>query len=126
MKKLPIILVISLLLISLAPACIAADIKIKPTQWHGYEIVVIEGQINERGDIVTIPGIVINTRGHRRSVDVVAWAVDSYGHGDEIARYRESLGYLDKGDAKRFTVSFLKTDKWEDAKWSLTVYIKIE
>lgn len=68
---------------------------------------MIEDQIDDWGDTITIPGIIINTRGYGRSVDVVAWAVDSYGYGDEIARYRESLGYLASGDAKRFTVSFL-------------------
>ena len=38
MKKLPIILVISLLSISLAPACVAAGIKIEPIQGDGYHI----------------------------------------------------------------------------------------
>jgi hypothetical protein len=52
---------------------------------------------------------------------VVAWVVDDDGDGEEIARYYKSLGYLDKGEDKLFTVSFLKDKKWEDAERPLIV-----
>ena len=46
-KRLPIILVISLLLISLAPACVAAGIKIEPIQGGGYHIEEMEHWIDD-------------------------------------------------------------------------------
>ncbi|RZN68586.1 MAG: hypothetical protein EF807_05650 [Candidatus Methanolliviera hydrocarbonicum] len=128
MKKLPIILVISLLLISLAPACVAAGtgIKIVPIQGVGYHIEKMKHWIDDGKNSVMIWERVKNTSGDGYWADVVAWVVDDDGEGEEIARYYKSLGYLDKEEDKLFTVSFLKDKKWEDAERPLIVYIKIE
>jgi len=57
-------------------------------------------------------------------IDIVAWVVDD---GEEIARYYNSLGYLEKEDYEFFTVSFRKDDRWKEAaaKGPLKVYIEI-
>ena len=92
MKKLPIILVISLLLISLAPACVAAGIKIEPIQGNGYyHIEQMEDWIDDGKNSVMIWDRVKNTSEDGYWADVVAWVVDDDGEGEEIARYRKSL-----------------------------------
>ena len=145
MKKLLIILVISLLLISLAPACVAAGtgIKIEPIQGDdikiddidmSYHIEKMKHWIDDGKESLMIWERVKNTSKSKDGywADVVAWVVDDDGDGEEIARYRKSLGYLyyrkdlDKGEDKLFTVSFLKDKRWEDAERPLKVYIKIE
>ena len=130
MKKLPIILVISLLLISLAPACVAAGIKIEPIQGDdiekSYHIEEMEHWIDDGKNSVMIWERVKNTSKDGYWADVVAWVVDDDGEGEEIAGYYKSLGYLDKGEDKLFTVSFLKDKKWEDAERPLKVYIEIK
>ena len=67
-----------------------------------------------------------NTSEYGYCADVVAWVVDDDGDGEEIGTYYKSLGYLDKGEDKLFTISFLKDKKWEDAERPLIVFIKIE
>ena len=91
MKKLPIILVISLLLISLAPACAASGIKIEPIQGDGYHIEKMEDWIDDGKNSVMIWERVKNTSGDGYWADVVAWVVDDDGEGEEIARYRNFI-----------------------------------
>ena len=123
MKKLPIILVISLLLISLAPACVANGIKIAPIQGSGYDIE--EGHYRDSGNRLVVWGMVKNTSGRAYHAVVNAWVVDDNGYGEEMGRYSESLKRLDEGEDKPFTVSFRKDEKWEDAERPLVVHIKI-
>ena len=122
MKKLPIILVISLLLISLAPACVATgrQIRIAPIQGPGYHIE--EGHYSDRGNSLVVWGMVKNTSGREYHAVVNAWVTEDKGYGDEIARYSSSLGHLDEGEDMPFIVSF----RLEDAEIPLTVSIKID
>jgi hypothetical protein len=91
MKKLPIILVISLLLISLAPACVAAGIKIEPIQGNGYHIEKMKHWVDDGKESLMIWERVKNTSGDGYWSDVVAWVVDDDGEGEEIARYRNFI-----------------------------------
>ena len=79
MKRLPIILVISLLLISLAPACVAAGIKIEPIQGDGYHIEKMEHWVDDGKESLMIWERVKNTSGDGYWADVIAWVVDDNG-----------------------------------------------
>jgi hypothetical protein len=122
MKKLPIILVISLLLISLAPACVANGIRIAPIQGSGYHIT--ETHYREMENKLVVWGMVKNTSGWEYEAVVEAWVTEAKGYGDEIARYSESFGRLGEGEEKHFIVSFRKDEKWKDAERPLVVHIK--
>jgi len=123
MKKLPIILVISLLLIFLAPACVTAGVEIEPIQGSGYHIE--EGHYSDGENSLVVWGRVKNTSGWGYCAVVDAWVVDDNGYGEEIARYSESLGCLDEGEDKHFIISFRKDEKWEDAERPLKVFIRV-
>ena len=121
MKKLPIILVISLLLISLAPACVATrQIRLAPIQGPGYHIE--EAHYSDRGNSLVVWGVVKNTSGRKYHAIVNAWVTENKGYGNEIARYSRSLGHLDEGEALPFAVSF----RLKDAEIPLSVSIDID
>ena len=81
MKKLPIILVISLLLISLAPACATAGIKIEPIQGNCYHIEEMEHWVDDGKESLMIWERLKNTSGGGYWADVNAWVVDDNGYG---------------------------------------------
>ena len=94
----------------MAPACLAAGIKIEPIQGDGYyQIEMMKHWIDDGKNSVMIWERVKNTVTGKEDIplvddkgrywaDVVAWVVDDDGEGEEIARYRKSLGYLDAGE----------------------------
>ena len=79
--------------VALSPACLAAGIKIEPSQGDGYHIEKMKNWIDDGKNSVMIWGRVKNTKKNndREGVgywaDVVARVVDDGGEGEEIARY---------------------------------------